>query len=201
MVVLWVWWSQFTLPKTFVHSTETNPCSTCLITPVTATEEPGSYWQNDLVLNHDSTPATHWGSVCSFPCCYIPPMGSQESPWAAPSDQHSHASQMSPGHCADNVVLVCGPMQKPEITDLQNSGFISPLCTTCCWVLLAWCNELLACLEARNQYREVFLICAEELGLRWCWVLGSAGSENWIASVSMRGSGHIFICCVGSQGI
>lgn len=69
---------------------------------------------------------------------------------------------------------------------------ILPLWRTCCWLLLPWCNELLACLEARNQYTEVFLISAEVLGLSCCWVLGSAGSGSWTISVSMRGSSHHF---------
>lgn len=40
--------------------------------------------------DHDNTPTTQWGLVCSCPCCCIPSLVSQESPWAVPSDQHSH---------------------------------------------------------------------------------------------------------------
>lgn len=37
--MLWVLWSQFIPPKTCIHTTETNPHSTCLSTHVTATEK------------------------------------------------------------------------------------------------------------------------------------------------------------------
>lgn len=73
-------------------------------------------------------------------------MVSQESPWAVSCDQHSHAGQMSvsPRHsdCVGNIILVCGPMQKPEIIDLQNS--VSYLCggpvAGCCFpdVMNCW---------------------------------------------------------------
>lgn len=87
---------------------------------------------------------------------------SQESPWAAPSDQHSHAGEvsMSPRHSdyAANMVLVCGTMQKPESLTCYTG--LSHLCggpaAGCCL------PDVMSCWLASRQeimHRGIFNMC------------------------------------------
>lgn len=153
--------SQFTLPKTFLHSTETNPHSTCLSTHATATK--------NLVPADRMT----WCFIMIIPCSTVrlsvqlslllhPFRVSQESPWAAPSDQHSHAGEvsMSPRHSdyAANMVLVCSTMQKPESLTCYTG--LSHLCggpaAGCCL------PDVMSCWLASRQeimHRGIFNMC------------------------------------------